>query len=91
MERAGRSGPGAWQRSRTAVGVRRGPGSVQDAEGLFPGPTVIEEDVRNQYGAHVIGRIESVRERFYVVSVERRVQNQAVAAIVDAAREKLFD
>ena len=57
---------------------------------MFTAPTVIEDDVRNQYGCHVIGRAEDVRERFYMVTVERRVQNEAVRALVEAARHKLF-
>ena len=66
---------------------------VFGAEGLgaFAAPSVIEADVKEQYGVHVIGRIPEVRERFYVVTVERRVQNHAVAALVKAARERLFD
>lgn len=59
--------------------------------GFFAAPTVIEKDVRAQYGVHVIGRVDEVRERFYVVSVERRVQNPAVAVLVAAARQGLFD
>ena len=61
-----------------------------DGLGAFTAPTVIEADVKQQYGVHVIGRIEDVRERFYVVTVERRVQNDAVAALVEAARKRLF-
>ena len=37
-----------------------------------------------------IGRIEQVRERFYAISVERRLKHPAVVAISEAAREKLF-
>lgn len=62
-----------------------------DGIGAFAAPTVIEDDILAQYGVEAIGRISDVRERFYVVSVERRVQNAAVAAIVEAARERLFD
>lgn len=66
---------------------------VFGAEGLgaFTAPSVIEADVKEQYGVDAIGRIDEVRERFYVVTVERRVQNHAVAALVKAARERLFD
>ena len=39
----------------------------------------------------VIGRVDSVRERFYAISVERKVKHPAVVAIADAAREKLFN
>ncbi len=63
----------------------------QAGAGLFAAPDVIERDVRRQYGVRVIGRLGSVRERFYAISVERKVKHPAVVAITEAAREKLFD
>ena len=62
----------------------------QAGAGLFAAPDVIEKEVRRQYGVRVIGRLESVRERFYAISVERKVKHPAVVAIAQAAREKLF-
>ncbi len=62
----------------------------QAGAGLFAAPDVIEKEVRRQYGVRVVGRLESVRERFYAISVERKVKHPAVVAIADAAREKLF-
>ena len=58
--------------------------------GLFPAPTVIENEVRRQYGVAVVGRIEAVKERFYAISVERRLKHPAVVAICEAARQQLF-
>ncbi len=62
----------------------------QAGAGLFAVPDVIEKEVRRQYGVRVVGRIASVQERFYAISVERKVKHPAVVAIADAAREKLF-
>jgi LysR family transcriptional activator of nhaA len=59
-------------------------------DGLFVVPTVVERQVAAQYGATVVGRVDAVRERFYAISVERRVKHPAVAAICDAARTRLF-
>jgi len=58
--------------------------------GLFAAPTAIEGEVRRQYGVQVIGRLDQVRERFYAISVERRLKHPAVLAISEAAKEKLF-
>lgn len=58
--------------------------------GLFFAPTVVEKDVRNTYKVAVVGRIEEVQERFYAVSVERRFKNAAVSAILEQARQNLF-
>jgi LysR family transcriptional activator of nhaA len=62
----------------------------QAGDGLFAAPDVIEKQVRRQYGVRVIGRVKSVQERFYAISVERKVKHPAVVAIADAARKKLF-
>ena len=59
----------------------------QDGVGLFPAPTVIEREVCRQYKVRVVGRIEAVRERYYAISVERRLKHPAVVTICDAARE----
>lgn len=58
--------------------------------GVFPAPSVIESQVEAQYGVRVVGRTEDVRDRFYAVSVERRLQHPAVVAISERARDRLF-
>jgi LysR family transcriptional regulator, transcriptional activator of nhaA len=62
----------------------------QTGAGLFASPSVIEAEVRRQYGVQVIGRLADVRERFYAISVERKLKHPAVVAISEAARQKLF-
>jgi len=37
-----------------------------------------------------VGRPEPVRERFYAVSIERKLKHPAVVAISEEARQKLF-
>jgi LysR family transcriptional regulator, transcriptional activator of nhaA len=59
--------------------------------GLFAGPTVIEADIVRRFDVRPVGRIESVRERFYAISVARRITHPAVAAICAQARGDLFD
>ncbi len=61
-----------------------------DGIGLFAAPTVVEKEVIAQYGVQLLGRTDEVRERFYALSVERRLKNPAVVAISDAARHELF-
>ena len=62
----------------------------QAGEGLFAAPTAIESEVRKQYSVRVVGRIPEVQERFYAISVERRLKHPAVLAISNAARYELF-
>ncbi len=58
--------------------------------GIFPAATVIEDEVRRQYGVEVVGRTTAVRERFYAVSADRRLKHPAVVAVCETARERLF-
>lgn len=62
----------------------------EEGAGLFAAPTAIEAEVRRKYNVQLVGRLESVRERFYVITVERKIRHPAVVAISDAARKKLF-
>lgn len=59
-------------------------------EGIFPGPTAIEDEIVDQYRVKVVGRTEKVVERFYAITVERRIKHPAVRAISDAAHDIIF-
>lgn len=58
--------------------------------GIFPAPSAVEKEVIAQHGVGLVGRADSVRERYYAISVERKLRNPAVLAICDAARHDLF-
>jgi len=62
----------------------------QQGTGIFIAPAAIEAEVERQYKATAIGRIQEVKERFYAISVERKVTHPVVSAVMDAARETLF-
>ena len=62
----------------------------QAAACVFPAPAAIEQDVCRFHGVRVVGRAETVRERYYVISAERRLKHPAVLAITSAARDQLF-
>jgi LysR family transcriptional activator of nhaA len=62
----------------------------QAGAGLFAGPSVVEAEIERQYGVKVLGRISSLRERYYAVSVERKLKHPAVLAISESARRQLF-
>ncbi len=62
----------------------------QEGMGLFVAPTVVEAQVKRHYGVRVVGRLTEVRERFYAITVERKLVHPAVVALTDAARERLF-
>lgn len=62
----------------------------QEGLGMFAAPTVVEAQIRKQYGVRVVGRLPDVRERFYAISVDRRLMHPGVIALSDAARTRLF-
>ncbi len=62
----------------------------QAGHGLFVTPTAVEDHVVNQYQVEIVGRIDEVVERFYAISVERRLKHPAVVAISEAAKTELF-
>ena len=59
--------------------------------GIFAAPTVLENEFRKQRKLKVIGRAESVRNRYYAISVERKLKHPAVVAICETARHELFN
>jgi LysR family transcriptional activator of nhaA len=62
----------------------------QAGAGVFAAPSAIEKEIREHYKVVTIGRIDSIVERFYAISVERKLKHPAVVTISEAAREKLF-
>ncbi|NQV23566.1 MAG: transcriptional activator NhaR [Rhodopirellula sp.] len=63
---------------------------AQAEHGVIPAPSVVEEEVCYQYGLKVIGRVPEIVERFYAITVERRIKHPAVVALSEAARSELF-
>ena len=58
--------------------------------GLFAAPSAIEDEIKEEYNVRVVGRVDAIRERFFVVSTRRKVQHPALAAISYSARNRLF-
>ncbi len=58
--------------------------------GLFPAHLIAESEVRELYGAEMVGELDGVKENFYAISLERKIKNPTLAAVVEAVREQLF-
>ncbi len=58
--------------------------------GLFPAPAVVEREICDEMKVQAVGRTEEVRERYYAISVERRLRHPAVVAIAEGARGRTF-
>jgi len=54
--------------------------------GLFATPSAIESQVTRHYGVRLVGRLDTVRQRFFAITVERKLRNPAAIAISERAR-----
>ncbi len=57
---------------------------------VFPAPSAIADEICRHYGVITIGDTTAVRQRYYAISVERRVTHPGVAALSTTARADLF-
>jgi LysR family transcriptional activator of nhaA len=63
---------------------------AQEGAGVFAVRTAVERQTKRLNKVCLIGRIESIRERFYAISVEKKLKHPAVVAITEAARAKVL-
>ena len=61
----------------------------RDGLGIFALPSVIENEVKQQYGARVIGQTDDVRETFYAITMRRQVDDEVVKRICKEASAAL--
>lgn len=62
----------------------------QSGAGVFPAPAAMAQEVMAHYGVVLLGQTEEMRERFFVISAERRLTHPAVVAVTSAARSGVF-
>ncbi len=57
--------------------------------GVFPVASIIRKEVEAMYDVEFIATIPNLTEKFFALSVERKVKHPAVLAITEVARKKL--
>ena len=62
---------------------------AQAGAGAVVAPLVIEQQLRALFGLELVGACDGLDERYYAISVERRIRHPAVAAVVSAAGKLL--
>lgn len=60
----------------------------QAGAGVFPVPLSTAPEVMRQYEVTELGQTLEIRERFFAISVERRLSHPAVLAVSEAARRR---
>lgn len=56
---------------------------------MFAAPDVIAKELRQRYALELVGRAKDIRQRFYAISVERKIKNPAVVAICEVSRSSV--
>jgi len=62
----------------------------QQGVGVFIAPTAIEEEVKMQFKVKAIGQTNEIKEEFFAISIEKRVSNPIVSAVIESANNTLF-
>lgn len=57
---------------------------ARGGNGIFPAPTVMEADLRQELDFRVVGRIRDIRQRFYAITLEESPKHPAIQAICKA-------
>jgi len=60
-------------------------------QGLLPVRAALRAEVEDAHSVELVGPLEGLVERYYVVSLERRVRHPAVSALVEEARVGLAE
>jgi LysR family transcriptional activator of nhaA len=63
---------------------------AREAKGIVPVPSVVESEIRREYHLERIAHTDAIKERFYLISIEKRLKNPLVKAILERAQSKLF-
>lgn len=64
--------------------------AARHGQGIVPIPIAIEREVQREYGLHRIGVADTVQERLYMITLERRMKNPLLLRIASQARATLF-
>lgn len=57
--------------------------------GLFPAPAALAKGIEAQFDSVIVGEITQVREQFFAISTELKIQHPAVEAILAAYKNKM--
>ncbi|MCC5867789.1 MAG: transcriptional activator NhaR [Gammaproteobacteria bacterium] len=63
---------------------------AQAGDGYFPAPAIISDEICARYGVNEVGQVDEVREAFWLISTERRIQHPEVRAVLEDARRVVF-
>ena len=63
---------------------------AREGKGIIPVPSVVAAEIKREFHLELVAETNVVKERFYLISVEKRIKNPLVKSIVERAQKKLF-
>lgn len=63
---------------------------AQVGSGYVPAPAILSKEICSLYNLREVGRVESVREGFWLISTERRIKHPAVRVMLETGRAAMF-
>lgn len=63
---------------------------AQTGAGYPPAPAILSNEICARYDVTEVGQLDEVREAFWLISTERRIQHPKVRAVLEAARTAVF-
>lgn len=64
--------------------------AAKDGRGIMPIPSVVEDEVREEFKLELVGRSTEVKEQLYIISIDRRLKNPIIIQICTEGQKKLF-
>ena len=58
--------------------------------GIFPGSSIMKEEICRQYRVDVVGEVVNVKQQFFAHTIERRLKHPAVVTIAELAKQRTF-
>jgi LysR family transcriptional activator of nhaA len=58
----------------------------QAGAGFFPGPALLREEICERYKVRCVGQTDDIREGFWIISAERRINHPAIKVVVTSAQ-----
>lgn len=58
----------------------------QAGAGIFPGPSLLTDEICQRYEVRRIGEVIEIREVFWLITAERRISHPAIRTVLESAR-----
>lgn len=64
--------------------------AAREGQGIIPIPTVVREEVARELHLDFVGRTDEVKEKLYLISIERRLKSPILIRICSEGQKKIF-